>query len=57
MNNCCKAFFDANGLQGVLNEPMTFCPYCGRWLTQAEFKRYNAKVGAILRKQEIFTKD
>ena len=41
MNNCCRNFFDRNGLQGDMNEPMQFCPYCGRQLNDKEFAEYN----------------
>ena len=41
MKECCKWFFKREGLQGELNIPMQFCPYCGHQLTDKEFKYYN----------------
>jgi hypothetical protein len=50
MKGCCKDFFDANGLQGIENEPMQFCPSCGHKLTQKEFNHYNNKVVTTIKK-------
>jgi len=47
MNGCCKDFFDKEGLQGERNEPMQFCPYCGRQLRNKEFEYYNQKLGGL----------
>jgi hypothetical protein len=53
MKNCCKDFFDSNGLQGVLNEPMTICPYCGHKLTDKEFEYYDKKLGKIPKEEKV----
>jgi hypothetical protein len=45
MRECCKNFFDIEGLQGEENIPMQFCPYCGRKLTDKEFAYYNKRLG------------
>ena len=41
MNECCRNFFDRESIQGEMNEPMQFCPYCGRQLIDYEFRIYN----------------
>jgi len=41
MKTCCKSFFYYHGLQGERNEPMQYCPYCGKQLTDKEFVHYN----------------
>lgn len=45
MKSCCKHFFDGEGLQGELNIPMQFCPYCGYKLSKKEFNYYNGRLG------------
>jgi len=45
IKECCKWFFDREGLQGERNEPMQFCPYCGKQLTEKEFNYYNKQLG------------
>jgi hypothetical protein len=45
MPNCCKDFWEINGLQGDLNEPMKYCAYCGRKLTKEEFNLLNKRLG------------
>lgn len=47
MRNCCKDFFGIEGLQGILNIPMQFCPYCGHKLTDKEFAYYNKRLGKV----------
>lgn len=44
MRSCCKNFFDVNGLQGDLDIPMQFCPYCGYKLNDEEFATYQVKL-------------
>ena len=45
MRDCCECFFDINGLQGDRNEPMQYCPYCGKRLTEKEFDFYSKHLG------------
>jgi len=39
--DCCCWFWYANSLQNILNEPLQYCGYCGRKLTQKEFTAIN----------------
>ena len=37
VHDCCCYFWAYNSLQNVLNEPLQYCGYCGRRLTEEEF--------------------
>ena len=41
LQECCRYYFGANSLQNILSEPLQYCAYCGRKLSNKDWKFLN----------------